>query len=134
MASSVQQELIRAFQFPGNKEKVYSLLPRVSEPRTIRSKFGSDFLHYAVSRGWPDVVVKLIEEYKFNPYHEDDDGNTPLYWAAYRGHKEIVEYLVSVHGANPLKKNKIGHSPLDYSFGATKKFLKNHISKYCIIL
>ena len=120
-------ELLGAFIHPGDKEKVLSLLPVVSDPAGIRDSYNSTLLHSAASRGWTDVCRLLVEQYQVDPHCRNSFEYTALYYASTDNHLDIVQYLVSSVCCDPLTKDKLGHTPLSYSYGETRLFLQGII-------
>ena len=89
------EQLLSAFYPPGDKEKVLSLLPVVSDPAGIRDSNNSTLLHCAAFNGWTDVCRLLVEQYQVDPHCRSRDGRTALHWASRFNHLDTVQYLVS---------------------------------------
>ena len=82
----------------GRQKDALRLLNQVKDPHTVKSDKNITLLHYAACYGWLNVVKELINEHQFNPYCEDDDGNTPLSTAKSNGKQPVVEYLETFIG------------------------------------
>ena len=122
------EQLLSAFYYPGDKEKVLSLLPVVSDPAGIRgSIYNWTLLHYAAYRGWTDVCRLLVEQYQVDPHCRSSDGWTALHWASIHNHLDTVQYLVSSVCCDPLTVDNDGDTPLSYSSGETELFLQGII-------
>ena len=86
-----------AFNY-GRREEALTLLKKVKNPHTVKSKSNFNILHCAAYHGWLDVVKQLINDHQFDPDCEDDSGNTPLSKARGNGKQHVVEYLQTVIG------------------------------------
>ena len=95
----MEEECLDAFQF-GKKEEALKLLPKLSNPRTVRDSrsFFSGFtlVHHAAWNGWGDVCKLLVEEYNCEPTALDDHWRSPLHIACWRGSEKSVNYLVTL--------------------------------------
>ena len=121
------KQLLSAFRYPGDKEKVLSLLPVVSDPAGIRDSTNWTLLHCAAINGWTDVCRLLVEQYQVDPHCKDSDGWTALYYASIRNRLDIVQYLVTSVCCDPLPENNGGFTPLSGSWGETRLFLQGII-------
>ena len=121
------QELLSAFYPPGDKEKVLSLLPVVSDPAGIRDRDNWTLLHWAASSGWTDVCRLLVEQYQVDPHCRDSFGRTALHIASYNNYLDTVQYLVTSVCCDPLTEDKLGDTPLSLSRGETRLFLQGII-------
>ena len=121
------KQLLSAFDYPGDKEKVLSLLPVVSDPAGIRDSNNSTLLHCAASNGWTDVCRLLVEQYQVDPHCRDSYGWTALHYASVYNYLDIVQYLVSSVCCDPLTEDKLGDTPLSSSSRETRLFLQGII-------
>ena len=121
------KQLLSAFYSSGDKEKVLSLLPVVSDPAGIRDSSNSTLLHWAAYNGWTDVCRLLVEQYQVDPHCRDSDGWTALHWASIHNHLDTVQYLVTSVCCDPLTESNYGRTPLSYSRGETRLFLQGII-------
>ena len=106
-------ELLKAFKYPGKKEKALQLLREVPNPRNILDPDGQCLLHFAGDRNWKDVVELLLTKYNFDPHFEDEFGGTALRDVCAQGYTELARYLMEEWCVDPTKKDKSGKSPLD---------------------
>ena len=121
------QELLSAFDYPGYKWKVLSLLPVLRNPAGIRDSTNWTLLHYAARRGWIDVCRLLVEQYQVDPHVRNSGGGTALHWASIYKHLDTVQYLVRSVCCDPLTVDKWGRTPLSYSSGEITLFLQGII-------
>ena len=122
------KQLLSAFRFPGDKEKVLSLLPVVNDHAGIRdSVYNWTLLHYAARYGWTDVCRLLVEQYQVDPHCRSSGGWTALHYASEFNHLDIVQYLVSSVCCDPLTEDNWGGTPLSDSEGETRLFLQGII-------
>lgn len=61
----------------------------------IIDMFGQTILFYTAAAGFLECTKWLNENYKFDLFQTDDNGETPLFYAVRYGRYNIVEYLVS---------------------------------------
>ena len=108
-----ERELLKAFKFPGKKEKALQLLREVPDPKKILDPDGQCLLHFACDRNWKGVVELLLTKYNFDPHFEDEFGGTALRDACAQGYTELARYLMEEWCVDPTKKDKSGKSPLD---------------------
>ena len=114
----MEEKCLNAFHSE-KKEVVLKLLPKLSNPETVRNtrSFLSGFtlVHYASWNGWGDVCKLLVENYNCEPTAVDDNGMSPLHIACRQGSESSVRYLVTLpsvlrrindkdttHGRTPL--------------------------------
>ena len=121
------KQLLSAFDYPGDKKKVLSLLPVVSDPAGIRDSYNWTLLHSAAFNGWTDVCRLLVEQYQVDPHCRDSDGWTALHIASCDNNLDIVQYLVSSVCCDPLTEDDRGDTPLSRSSGETRLFLQGII-------
>ena len=122
------EQLLSAFRYPGDKEKVLSLLPVVRDPAGIRdSIYDRTLLHYAASRGWTDVCRLLVEQYQADPHCRNTVGLTALHWASEYNRLDVVQYLVTSLCCDPLTEDNSRYTPLSVSSGETRLFLQGII-------
>ena len=106
------EQLLSAFSYPGDKEKVLSLLPVVSDPAGIRDSNNRTLLHYAALNGWTDVSRLLVEQYQVDPHCRDSSGWTALHCAARNGWTDVCRLLVEQYQVDPHCRNSIGWTAL----------------------
>ncbi len=116
------KQLLNTISYPGDKGKVLSLLPVVSDPAGIRDSNNWTLLHWAARYGWTDVCRLLVEQNQVDPHCRGSGGETALHIASILDHLDIVQYLVSSVCCDPLTENKWGRTPLSYSSGETRLF------------
>ena len=122
------RQLLGAFSYPGDKEKVLSLLPVVSDPAGIRYSGNRTLLHWAAIRGWTDVCRLLVEQYQVDPHCRDSSiGGTALHYASRFNNLDVVQYLVSSVCCDPLTDDNWGDTPLSSSSRETRLFLQGII-------
>ena len=121
------EQLLSAFEYPVDKEKVLSLLPVVRDPAGIRDSDNWTLLHCAADNGWTDVCRLLVEQYQVDPHCRNSDGETALHYASTLNHLDIVQYLVSSVCCDPLTEDNYGLTPLSYSSGEIRLFLQGII-------
>ena len=121
------EQLLNAFRYSGDKEKVLSLLPIVSDPAGITDSNNWTLLHYAARRGWTDVCRLLVEQYQVDPHCRDSTGWTALHIASILNQLDIVQYLVTSVCCDPLTESNYGRTPLSRSSGETELFLQGII-------
>ena len=109
------EQLLSAFRYPGDKEKVLSLLPVVSDPAGIRGSYNQTLLHFAARNGWTDVCRLLVEQYQVDPHCRDSDGKTALHNAARNGWTDVCRLLVEQYQVDPHCRNSIGCTALHYA-------------------
>ena len=123
-----EQKIIEAFLYPGDKERVLSLLPIVKDPAGIRDGNNNrTLLHFAADNDWTDVCQLLVEQYQVDPHCRDIIGWTALHCACIYNHLDVVQYLVCSVCCDPLTENNEGHTPLSYSKAETRLFLQSII-------
>lgn len=79
----------------------------------ISDCFGATPLHYAVARGYGDVVMLLLEQQNIDKNPQDNEGLTPLHLAAERGDLNLIKYLMG-RGADINIPNFDGKTPKDW--------------------
>ena len=109
------KQLLSALYSPGDKEKVLSLLPLVSDPAGIRDSTNWTLLHYAASNGWTDVCRLLVEQYQVDPHCRSSDGETALHCAARRGWTDVCRLLVEQYQVDPHCRDSIGWTALHWA-------------------
>ena len=109
------QELLSAFNYPADKEKVLSLLPVVSDPAGIRDSTNWTLLHYAALRGWTDVCRLLVEQYQVDPHCRDSIGRTALHSAAFNGWTDVCRLLVEQYQVDPHCRDSNGWTALHWA-------------------
>mmetsp|Transcript_810 Transcript_810/g.979 ORF Transcript_810/g.979 Transcript_810/m.979 type:complete len:193 (-) Transcript_810:82-660(-) len=79
-------------------------------------------LHLASVNGQYEIVLILLEKYKWNPNIQDVNGRTPLHWATLHRYKRLMILLLQ-YGSNPnITEYNFGQTPLHW-------ILKYHGSK-----
>ena len=106
------EQLLSAFDPPGDKEKVLSLLPVVSDPAGIRYSTNWTLLHFAARNGWTDVCRLLVEQYQVDPHCRNSIGWTALHSAASRGWTDVCRLLVEQYQVDPHCRDSIGWTAL----------------------
>ena len=107
----MEEECLDAFE-SGKKEQALKLLPKLSNPETVRVSCTymllfctgmckmkiSDWtlLHQAAWYGWEDVCKLLVEKYNCDPTAVDDHGTRPLHVACRSGSETSVKYLITL--------------------------------------
>ena len=109
------EQLLSAFYPPGDKEKVLSLLPVVSDPAGIRDSVNRTLLHYAARYGWTDVCRLLVEQYQADRHCRDSYGYTALHYAARRGWTDVCRLLVEQYQVDPHCRDSIGRTALHWA-------------------
>ena len=121
------RQLLSAFDYPEDKEKVLSLLPVVRDPAGIRDSYNWTLLHWAARNGWTDLCRLLVEQYQVDPHCRTSNGWTALHWASRFNNLDTVQYLVTSVCCDPLTENNEGRTPLSKSKGETRLFLQGII-------
>ena len=106
------KQLLSAFNDPGDKEKVLSLLPVVRDPAGIRGSTNRTLLHCAALNGWTDVSRLLVEQYQVDPHCKDSDGWTALHSAAFNGWTGVCRLLVEQYQADSHCRDSYGRTAL----------------------
>ena len=109
------EQLLSAFYYPGDKKKVLSLLPVVSDPAGIRDSTNSTLLHCAAVNGWTDVCRLLVKQYQVDPHYRDSDGLTALHYAAGNGWTDLCRLLVEQYQVDPHCRDSDGWTALYYA-------------------
>ena len=103
----MEKECFDAFCY-GKKEEALKLLPKLSNPGTVRdSRYISQplyelycrnwtLLHYAAWNDQEDVCKLLVEKYNCDPTDVDDDSRSPLHVACEYRCETSVKYLVTL--------------------------------------
>ena len=95
----MEEKCLDAFYF-GKKEEALKLLPKLSNPATVRDTrllfSGFTLVHHAAGNGWGDVCKLLMEKYNCEPTAVDDNGMSPLHIACCFGRVELVKYFVTL--------------------------------------
>ncbi|MCP5491888.1 MAG: ankyrin repeat domain-containing protein [Chlamydiales bacterium] len=94
----------------GDKELVIALLTYGADPNIKWGLFERSVLHYAVKRGYKDIVNVLLDNGS-NIGAKDNDGQTPLHLAVANGRNDIALLLLD-KGANIEAKDIRGQTPL----------------------
>lgn len=79
--------------FRGNLEIFNKLMENGADISSTNSS-GLNVLHLAAQGNYPNIIVFLIEKYKFDINSRDNKGNSALHWAVYSGHRQAVDYLI----------------------------------------
>ena len=104
-------ECLKAFQ-DGQKEEAVRLLSLAVDLHNLTDSTGRTVLHLACYHGWTEVVMKLVNDYRFDPTCTDMAGNTPLHTACKHGDMKLVRYLISECRCDLMFKNNKGNTPL----------------------
>ena len=104
-------ECLKAFQ-DGQKEEAVRLLSLAVDLHNLTDSTGRTVLHLACYHGWTEVVMKLINDYRFDPTCTDMAGNTPLHTACRHGDMKLVRYLISEYRCDLMFKNNKGNTSL----------------------
>ena len=115
------EQLLIAFNYPGDKEKVLSLLPVVSDPAGIRGSYNWTLIHYAADRGWTDVCRLLVEQYQVDPHCRNSGGWTALHYAAQNGWTDVCRLLVEQYQVDPHCSDRYGRTALHWAS------IRNHL-------
>ena len=136
MASLTADQLLSAFDYPGNKQEAIRLLsafPDKSEIKNIKDSDSEYLIHLAARNGWTELVELLVTTYHCDPNCTDSDGWTSLLWACIRNHLPTVKLLTTQYCLDPLQTASDGETPLDFNSGETRRYLKQIIGK-CVCL
>ena len=137
MASPTFDQLLSAFEYPGNKQEAIRLLsafPDQSEIKNIKNSNSYYLIHLAAENGWTELVELLITTYHCDPNCTTSIGRTSLHYACASNHLPTVKLLTTQYCLDPLKTdNYIGDTPLDWSSGETRRYLQQIIGK-CVCL
>ena len=110
--NTVEQKCLKAFK-NGEKEEAIGLLPVVLNPHRLKDHNQKTILHLACYHGWIDIVMKLINEYQFDPKCRDSNDNTPLHFACFqKDNLHIIQYLIGECRCDLMSKNNGGDIPL----------------------
>ena len=104
-------ECLKAFQ-DGQKEEAVRLLSLAVDLHNLTDSTGRTVLHLACYHGWTEIVMKLINDYRFDPTCTDMAGNTPLHTACKHGDMKLVRYLISECRCDLMFKNNKGNTSL----------------------
>ena len=136
MASLTADQLLSAFEYPGNKQEAIRLLsafPDQSEIKNIKNSDSWYLIHLAAYNEWTELVELLVTTYHCNPNCTDSWGWTSLHFACISNHLPTVKLLTTQYCLDPLETDSSGETPLDYSEGETKRYLQQIIGK-CVCL
>ena len=137
MASRTVDQLLSAFEPPGNKQEAIRLLsafPDQSEIKNIKNRKSFHLIHRAAYNGWTDIVELLITTYHCDPNCTTDWGSTSLHWACFYNHLPTVKLLTTQYCLNPLQTTSEGFdTPFGFSSGETQIYLQQIIGK-CVCL
>ena len=136
MSSPTFDQLLRAFIYPGNKQKAIRLLsafPDQSEIKNIKDSNSMYLIHWAAQNGWTDMIELLVTTYHCDPNCTTSWGSTSLHWACLSNHLPAVKLLTTQYFLDPLQTNNSGDTPLYYSSGETIRYLLQIIGK-CVCL
>ena len=81
---------------------------------TVTDNEGNSPLLYAVRSQSLDLVKCLVEEWRANIQHQNNNKQTALMIAAYHGFANIAQYLIE-RKSNVNEKNKLGFTALMYA-------------------
>ena len=104
-------ECLKAFQ-DGQKEEAVRLLSLAVDLHNLTDSTGRTVLHLACYHGWTEIVMKLINEYHFDPTCKDIAGNTLLHTACKHRDMKLVRYLISECRCDLMFKNYKGNTSL----------------------
>ena len=79
--------------FRGNLEIFNKLMENGADILTTNSS-GLNALHLASQGNYPNIIIFLIEKYKFDINSKDNKGNSALHWAVYSDCRQTVDYLI----------------------------------------
>ena len=138
MASLTPDQLLSAFEPPGNKQEAIRLLsafPDQSEIKNIKdsNSYSEYLIHLAAENGWTELVELLVTTYHCNPNCTNSLGRTSLHLACIYNHLPTVKLLTTQYCLNPLETDSSGVTPLYWSSGETREYLQQIIGK-CVCL
>ena len=139
MSSPTVDQLLRAFDYPGNKQEAIRLLsafPDQSEIKNIKNSYSyyrPYLIHLAAGHGWTELVELLVTTYHCDPNCTNSSGWTSLHEACYSKHLPTVKLLTTQYCLDPLQTTSNGVTPLDWSRGETTRYLQQIIGK-CVCL
>ena len=95
------------------KEKYAKIIEYLSETKDISGRdIQRDWLHWACSRGYANLVKYFISDLHYNPNDKNHDGQNCFHVACSRGRTAIVEYLMSETQCDIQEKDKFQRSGL----------------------
>ena len=111
--AELEKDCVNAFK-DGNRLMAKILLPRLSNPVTVTTKFSFGYLvrtmvsllHLAAYWGWGNVVTTLVATYNCPANCKDDLGHIPLHYAVYNAHFEVVKVFHSKTALRPTGKER----------------------------
>ena len=106
MASLTADQLLSAFEPPGNKQEAIHLLsafPDQSAIKNINDSNSRYLIHLAARRGWTELVELLITTYHCDPNYTTSIGWTSLHLACTYNHLPTVKLLTTQYFLDPLK-------------------------------
>ena len=104
-------ECLKAFQ-DGQKEEAVRLLSLAVDLHNQTDSTGRTVLHLACYHGWTGVVMKLVNDYRFDSTCTDMAGNTPLHTACKHGDMKLIRHLISECRCDLMFKNNKGNTSL----------------------
>ena len=136
MASLTADQLLSAFEYPGNKQEAIRLLsafPDQSEIKNIKNRKSFHLIHLAARNGWTELVELLVTTYHCDPNCTTDWGSTSLHFACSynsNNHLPTVKLLTTKYCLDPLQTTSEGFdTPFGFSSGETTRYLKRIIGK-----
>ena len=115
---SDEVKCLRAFE-NGEKEEATRLLSVVVNPHRPKDCNQRTILHLACYHGWIDIVMKLINEYQFDPKCRNSNDSTPLHFSCCKkGNLHIIQYLINECRCDPMSKNRFDNTPLHQACGS----------------
>ena len=106
MASLTADQLLSAFEPPGNKQEAIRLLaafPDQSEIKNIKNSNSHYLVHLAARNGWTELVELLVTKYHCDPNCTTSWGWTSLHWACLSNHLPTVKLLTTQYCLDPLQ-------------------------------
>eukprot|EP00746_Dinoflagellata_sp_MGD_P013805 gnl/MRDRNA2_/MRDRNA2_129985_c0_seq1.p1 gnl/MRDRNA2_/MRDRNA2_129985_c0~~gnl/MRDRNA2_/MRDRNA2_129985_c0_seq1.p1 ORF type:complete len:844 (+),score=164.26 gnl/MRDRNA2_/MRDRNA2_129985_c0_seq1:123-2654(+) len=98
----------------GKWNQVFALLDQKPDAVTMQASDGNSAFHQAAHHGALDVLRRMVEKYKADPFHLSKDGKTAFQIARARGHAPATEYLGALLPSLVLEDNFVVYPPQQF--------------------